>query len=279
MEALTLFDGDLFAASGRYNTCGSQLGLVGNPLAGGPGYRISSNGDWIDCGTPGREGASPDDPDILTGESNQADETNCLTVFRGDLYATSHHRRGLCKYEGGKNRKPVGPNFRIMSTTIHEGNLYILVNGYNGEVYRYEGGSDWTWCGDPPRATQTYCAVTRQGQLLVGTWPECEIVRYQGGTDWKVVGMIGYEREVMATSLYNGKCYFGTLPMANVWRMDGERFSFFSNLDNSPEHFLRRVWSMAIYKGALFAGTLPQGKVMSRRAGAVASHDHALPAG
>ncbi len=279
VESLAFFDGNLFAASGRYNPRGSQLGLAQNPRPGGPVYRILPDGQWIDCGHPGLEGAHPDDPDTLTGESNQADETNCLTVFRGDLYATSHHRRGLYRYEGGKNWKPVGPDFRIMSLTIHEGNLYLLRNGGSGGVYRYEGGSDWTWCGDPPRSTQTYCALTHQGELHVGTWPECEIVRYLGGTRWEVRGMIGYEREVMAASLYNGKAYFGTLPMANIFRMERNGFTFFGNIDNDPGHFLRRAWSMAVYNGALYAGSLPQGNVMSRRTGAVATYDHALPAG
>lgn len=276
--SLTYFAGDLFAASGRYNPRGSQLGLVKNARPGGPVYRITPDGQWLDCGHPGAEGAAPDDPDTLTGESNQADDTNCLTVFRGNLYATSHHRRGLFRYEGGKNWKPVGPDLRIMSLTIHKGNLVALING-DGAAYRYEGGNEWTWIGNPPRSTQTYCALTHQGRLLVGTWPECEIVRYEGGTQWKVLGMCGYEREVMAASLYNGKPYFGTLPMANIFRMDGDRFTYFGNIDSHPGYHLRRAWSMAVFNGAMFAGSLPQGNVMSRRAGAVATHDHALPSG
>ncbi len=129
VESLTLFDGSLFASSARYNPRGSQLGLAQNPRPGGPVYRITPEGIWQDCGHPGLEGASPDNPDTQTGESNQADDTNCLTVFRGNLYATSHHRRGLFRYEGGKNWKPVGPDCRVMSLTIHEGFLYALING------------------------------------------------------------------------------------------------------------------------------------------------------
>ncbi len=115
--------------------------------------------------------------------------------------------------------------------------------------------------------------------MLVGTWPECEIIRYEGGEKWHVLGRVGFEREVMAASVYNGKCYFGTLPMANIFRMDEGCFTFFGNVDNHPNHYLRRAWSMAVHQGALYTGTLPLGRVMRRRTGAVATHDHALPAG
>lgn len=277
MESLAFFDGDMFASSGRYNSRGSQLGLVQNPQQGGPVYRITADGEWRDCGHPGLEGASPDNPDTQAGESNQADDTNCLTVFRGNLYATSHHRRGVYRYEGGRNWKLIGPDRRIMSLTIHEGTLYALING--GGVYRYDSGSDWTYCGYPPLSTQTYCGLTYQGRLLVGTWPECDIIRYEGGEDWKVLGKVCYEREVMAAGVYNGKCYFGTLPMANMFRMDSDKFTFFGNVDNTAEHYLRRAWSMSVYRGTMYVGTLPSGKVMSRCTGAVATHDHALPAG
>ena len=59
----------------------------------------------------------------------------------------------------------------------------------------------------------------------------------------------------MAAALYNGKCYFGTLPMANVFRMDTNQFTYFGNLDNDPSTYLRRVWSMSTHNGQLFAGT------------------------
>ncbi|MBD15970.1 MAG: hypothetical protein CMJ72_12545 [Planctomycetaceae bacterium] len=40
------------------------------------------------------------------------------------------------------------------------------------------------------------------------------------------LGRVGYEGEVMATALYNGNCYFGTLLMANVFRMDNSQFTY-----------------------------------------------------
>ncbi|MAE67405.1 MAG: hypothetical protein CMJ18_24355 [Phycisphaeraceae bacterium] len=275
--SIAWFDGHLYCATSRYASRGSSLGDPLNTFAGGWVYRLRSEGDWVDCGRPAVDGAAPDDPATSYGSSDQADDTNCLTVFRGRLFATSHHRRGAYVYEGGRDWRYVGPDLRVMSFTIHQGMLYALING--GGVYRYEQGSDWAYCGEPPRSTQTYCAVTWQGDLYVGTWPECEVIRYDGGESWTPIGMLGAEREVMAAALYNGKCYFGTLPMANVFRMDGDGFTYMGNLDNDPNVYVRRVWSMAVFDGQLFAGTLPGGHVRRRRAGCMATCDRTLPSG
>jgi hypothetical protein len=82
----------------------------------------------------------------------------------------------------------------------------------------------------------------------------------------------------MGTVLYNGKVYIGSLPMANVWRMDGSKFTFVGNLDATPTS-LRRVWSMAVYQGKLLGGTLPSGHVYSIEAGKMATWDRVFPSG
>ncbi|MBI3920934.1 MAG: LamG domain-containing protein, partial [Armatimonadetes bacterium] len=248
-----------------------------NTTPGGLVYRVEPDGQRIPCGQPGGEDAVPDETPSTGYETGKADEAVSLTVYRGKLYVTSHHRRGAFEYEGGQSWKFVGPNERLMSFTIYRDRLYTLVNG--GPVYRYEGEGEWTYCGCPGQSTQTYGAVTYHGELYVGTWPEGEVLRYEGGETWTNLGRIGYEREVMALALYNGKVYLGTLPMANVWRMDRESFTFMGNLDNTPTVFLRRVWSMAVYQGKLFAGTLPSGHVLSLQAGRMATHDAALKSG
>ncbi|MBI3948667.1 MAG: LamG domain-containing protein [Armatimonadetes bacterium] len=127
---------------------------------------------------------------------------------------------------------------------------------------------------------QTYSAVIHQGRLFVGTWPQGEVYRFESGEAWARVGggPVGYEREIMGMALYNGKVYLGALPMANVWRMDGEGFAFIGNLDATPVP-LRRVWTMAVYQGRLFAGTLPSGRVWSIQAGRAATWDEAFPGG
>ena len=66
--------------------------------------------------------------------------------------------------------------------------------------------------------------------------------------------------------------------MANVYRMDGNGFSFVGNLHNSPV-VLRRVWSMAVHGGRLYAGTCPSGHVWSMQAGQLATWDSPFPGG
>jgi hypothetical protein len=198
-------------------------------------------------------------------------------VYRGQLYVTSHHRRGAFVYEGGTNWKYIGPNERLFSFTIYQDQLYALVNG--GPIYRYEGGGDWTYCGKPENAEQIYSAVAYGADLYVGTWPRGELFRYEGGELWKRIAQVGYETEIMGMALYNGKVYCGSLPMANAWRLDREGLTFVGNVDNTSTVILRRLWSLAVYRGKLFAGTLPSGHVLSLEAGRMATSDQSLAPG
>jgi hypothetical protein len=273
------FDGALHCTTGKYNPVGSRLGPALNTKSGGRVWRVETEGRWTDCGKPGAEDAVADDATVAAiYETGKADEATSLTVYRGELYVTSHHRRGAFKYEGGKNWKYIGPDERLFTFTVFQDRLYALVNGKSG-VYRYEGGAEWTSCGNPAGSEQVYAAITYGGKLHVGTWPDGDLFRYDGGQAWTNLGRTGYEREIMALSMYNGKLYAGSLPMANVWRLDSKGFTFVGNLDNTDTVCLRRVWSMAVYRGKLFAGTLPSGRVLSMEAGRMASSDRALASG
>jgi Concanavalin A-like lectin/glucanases superfamily len=277
VHAVAEFEGALYCGMGRFMGEGSALGELPNRTPGGQVYRVTPDGDWTCCGHPGAEDATPEDVTTVGYASGKADDAFALTVYGGRLYCVSNHRRGAFVYEGDARWRYVGPDERILSLTIHRGALYALING--GSVYRYEdGGSEWVYCGVPAGATQTYGAVTSEGRLYVGTWPEGEVHRYEGGETWTCLGRVGYEREIMGMALYNGKVYVGSLPMANVWRMDGERFTFLDTLDTAAAP-LRRVWAMAVYQGKLFAGTLPSGRVHSLEAGKMATWDRTFPAG
>lgn len=277
VQSVVQFKDAVYCSTGRYKPTGSRLGVQKNDTPGGHVYRIETDGSWTDCGVPGGEDAVPEETPTTDADTGKADEACGLTVFRGRLYATSFRRHGAFVYEGGQKWKHIGLDYRLMTFTVYRDELYALVNG--GPVYRYDGAENWTYCGTPGASQQTYAAATYKGQLLVGTWPECEVQRYNGGDKWTNLGRVGYEREVMAMALYNAKVYLGTLPMANVWRLDDNDFTYLGNLDNSPEAYLRRVWSMAVYQGKLYAGTLPSGRILSFEAGRLASHDATLPTG
>ena len=84
----------------------------------------------------------------------------------------------------------------------------------------------------------------------------------------------------MAVSVYNGKFYAGTLPMADVYRYDAhDKWTQVGQLDNTPDVKYRRAWSMAVFDGKLFCGVLPSGRVHSLEAGKAVSYDRQLEPG
>ena len=280
VTSVVSYQENLYCGSARYYPTGSRLGPFLNKKPGGHVYRVTPDGQWIDCGNPGTLGATPEPEELSgyeAGETGLADDASALTVFQGELYAISFRRRDVFKYLGGREWQSLGLDSRVMALAVYQDQLYALANG--GPLYRYDGERHWTNCGTPAQSTQTYAAVIYQGKLLVGTWPDCAVVSYEGENKWHNYGTVGYEKEVMAMSLYNSKMYFGTLPMANAWRFDDGSYTFVGNVDSDQEHYLKRLWTMAVFQGKLYAGTLPSGHVMSFEAGKMATHDKALAAG
>jgi hypothetical protein len=276
------FEGAIYCGTGRYIAEGSALGPTLNTIPGGKVFRLEPDGAWTECGHPGAEGATPEARPAQGYATGKADDVIALSVYRGALYCVSNHRCGVFRYQGGTRWEPVGlHDRRIMTLAVYRGSLYALING--GPVYRYAGGEAWVFSGHPEGSTQTYSAVVHEGRLYVGTWPQGDVFRFAGDGDrdcetWTRLSRVGYEREIMGMALYNGKAYLGALPLASVWRMDDERFTFMGTLDHSSAP-LRRVWSLAVYQGRLFGGTLPSGHVLSLAAGKMASWDNAFPSG
>lgn len=283
IDTIARFDGSLYCATGRYLPFGSALGPARNNAPGGTVWRVDGDGAWIDCGKPGAADATSEEVEVPGYATGKADHVSALTVFAGRLYGTSFHRRGAFVYEGGRSWRYIGPDERLISFVVFEGQLLTLVNG--GPVLRYAGGTAWEPWGHPEGSTQTYSAAVYGGCLHVGTWPTGTVHRRDGEGRWYELPRPGYEREIMAMAVYNQKLYVGALPMAHVYRWDeaaegdGGDFTFVGNLDATPAVTLRRVWSMAVYAGQLFAGTLPSGRVWSLRAGAMATGDEVLSPG
>lgn len=279
VNSLAEWNGRLYSGTGRYWPHGSAMGDALNNTPGGKMYRLEPDGQWVFCGHPGAEDAVPENALAAGPNSGKADDLLALTVFRGGLYCTSNHRKGVFKYQGDQAWAYVGLDERVLTLAVYRDSLFALTNK-GGPVYRYEGGTSWAYCGRPGTSTETYAAAVHCGELYVGTWPEAEVFRFLGGEDWTRIGPgpVGYEREIMGMALYNGKVYVGSLPMANVWRMDDDEFAFIGTVDNSPA-FGRRAWTMAVYDGRLFVGTLPSGRVLSLQAGAMATWDRIFPTG
>jgi outer membrane protein assembly factor BamB len=186
----------------------------------------------------------------------------------------------MYRYDGGQQWTFCGdPGGRLGAFIVHNRNLYASVYGQQGFA-RYDGGTRWTGLGVIPDTTQAYSTVIHQGHIYIGTWPNAKVFRYDGPNQYTDLGQLGREKEVMAMAVYNGKLYAGTLPLGEVYRYDGnQQWTRTGQLDTTPNVLYRRVWSMAVYQGKLFAGTLPSGRVYCLEAGKMASDDRALPPG
>ena len=84
----------------------------------------------------------------------------------------------------------------------------------------------------------------------------------------------------MGMNVYNGKLYGGMLPLAEIFRYDGDlNWTSVGRVDTTPDVVYRRAWNMAVYQGRLFSGTLPSGHVKSFEAGKNVTYDHPLAPG
>ena len=84
----------------------------------------------------------------------------------------------------------------------------------------------------------------------------------------------------MGSNHYNGKLYAGSLPMAGIFRYDGdENWTSVGRTDFTKNVIYRRAYSMAVFKGRLFSGTFPSGHVRSFEAGKCVTYDSELISG
>ena len=265
--SLCVFEGALYCGSNYYRPRDSALPPTPPPneTPGGNVYRLDAPGEWTDCGRPGSEG----------------DGINTMVVYCGKLYAAHQKYRGVFVYEGDRNWRCVGMmDSRVISLSVYRGELLTNANG--SDVYRYDGGEEWTSIGSLERSTQNYGMAIHRGELYVSTWPQGYVYRYLGDSEWEPAcgpPGIGYQKEIMALNIYNGKLYCGTLPNSDVFRFDGgTNWVHTGRLDPAPDVPIRRTWSMCVHDGRLYAGTLPSGREYSYEAGRMATVDDPLPA-
>ena len=267
VTAMAVYQGKLYAGTGRYRVAGSSLPESPNDVSGGRVFRYEGGQTWTDCG------ALPES--IAVGG---------LAVFQGKLHAGSLYApAGFFRYEGGQTWTALEPpdGVRVEAIASFDGSLYA--SSYDkGHVYRFDGRAwaDLGPLGDPEINTQTYSFAVYQGGLHVGTWRSGRVYRLAEGDSWDDLGQLGDELEVMGMLVHNGRLMAGSLPLAQVYRYEGDqRWRLLKQLDATPDVVYRRAWTMAEHGGRLFVSTLPSGQVFSYRAGASVMHGKTLPGG
>ncbi|MFM2094659.1 MAG: hypothetical protein RIS70_1783 [Planctomycetota bacterium] len=270
---------NLKASSGGYQSSGDDRHVH----FGIDNGRLS---EWEDCGRP-----SP--------TSNYV--SNSLTVFDGQLYAATidgKEESDWChvwRYAGGKEwidcgrvgqRKTTG----VMGLIVYQGHLYAGTSTYDwtrvfsGEyeparVYRYEGGTTWTDCGQPGEMLRINCMAIFGGRLYVGgdrgmpppgekqwTGRPYRVYVWEGGTKWSVAGEFPAEPPQNcyphAMAVHDGRLYVG---YPNVWAYDGRNWEFAGTpigdtpIDQKP--FLQ-VHALEVFRGKLLAGMWPEARVV-----------------
>jgi hypothetical protein len=264
VTSLAVYNGQLYAGTGKYRLAGSALPESQNAQLGGRVFRYAGAERWIDC-----------------GQLPQVEAVGGLTIFRGQLYASSLYRpAGFFRYEGETRWVDAGTpgGKRVNALAVYNGHLYA--SSYDGgDVYRCDGTS-WTHCGRLGENTQTYSFAVYRGRLYVGTWPSGRVYRFEDVGQWTDAGRLGEELEVMGMLVHNGRLLAGTLPLAEVYCYEGDTiWKQLTRLDHTPDVKYRRAWTMAEHDGRLFCSTLPSGRIFAFEAGRNATWGHPLTAG
>ncbi len=275
VSSMAVYKGRLYAGTAKYRLAGSALKESENTNPGGGVFRFEGPGQWTPCGR------LPD-----------AEAVGGMVVYGDTLYATSLYKpAGFFAYRGEsaweRLENPKGQ--RTQSLSVYDGSLWAT--SYDGgDVFRFDGKT-WTDFGKLEANTQNYSFAVFERALYIGSWPSGKVYRWTGAApgagalgEAKVpfvdTGRLGEEMEVMGMLVHNGSLYAGTLPLAELYRFDGDgQWKRLRRLDETPNMKYRRVWTAATYKGRAFWTTLPTGHIHSLSTGAATSVDRSFPAG
>lgn len=248
-------------------------------------------GEWQDCGRP-------------NPTSNYV--SNSLTVFDGNLYAATISGQKeadwghVYRYAGEKrwidcgrvgNRKTTG----VMALIVHQGHLYAGTSTYDwtrvfsgqfepSRVYRYEGGTTWTDCGQIETMLRLNCMATFGGKLYCGgdrgmpppgekqfKGRPYKVYVYEGGTKWSIAGSFPPEPPTSlyphAMAVHDGKLFVG---YPNVFAFDGGKWEFAGTpLGKTPADQIPylQVHSLEVFRGKLVAGMWPEARVLEYQGG------------
>lgn len=212
-------DGTLLAF-GLVEHDGQLYAGVCRPGAGDSGrvYRYAGGTEWVDCGAP-----------------DQSNAVTAMAVFQGKLYV------GTGRYRVAGSSLPESPN-----------------DAPGGRVFRYEGGTTWTDCGQLPESVAVGGLALFQGKLHAGSlYAPAGFYRYEGDGEWKTLETPGARVEALAA--FDGKLYASTYDKGHVYRFDGETWEDLGPVGD-PE-INTQTYSFIVYEGDLHVGTWRSGRV------------------
>ena len=189
-------------------------------------YRYAGGQQWIDCGAP-----------------DQSNSVAALAAYQGKLYA------GTGQYRVAGSSLPESEN---------------LTPG--GRVFRYEGGSRWTACGQLPETEAVGGLVVFRGRLYASSlYQPAGFFRYEEGTTWTVLpvpqgpdlrtGVTG-PRRVQSLTVHDGFLYASSYDGGRVYRFDGQEWTDCGQVGENTQ-----TYAFAPYLGRLHVATWPSGRV------------------
>ena len=182
-------------------------------------YRLEGTDQWVDSGAP-----------------DGSNSVTALTVFEGKLYAATG------KYRVAGSALPESPNLTL-----------------GGKVFRHEGDSQWTDCGQLPGVEAIGGLVVFRGKLYASSlYKPAGFFRYKGEQSWTDC-IAGQQARVEALCVYNGRLYATSYDGGKVYRFDGERWDDCGQLGADGQN--TQTYAFAIHHGRLYAGTWPSGRV------------------
>lgn len=247
--ALVSYNGSLYAA-----TCDSSARGRGHV------YRYTGDTTWVDCG--------------FIDSSNAV---TSLTVFNGDLYAsTGHYRIGGSALAASENKIFGGRIFRfdppnkwidcgrvpvesVAGMIVYKGNLYATSMYNRPGFFRYKGGKEWETCDVPDKRLNAM--GIHNGYLYATSYDWGHVYRYDGYT-WTDCGQVGDEKvntQCYGFATYEGKLYVSTWASGRVYRFDGiNQWTDVGRLGSELE-----VMGLIVHNGRLLGGTLPLAEIYS----------------
>jgi len=179
-------------------------------------YRYGGDKRWIDCGAPA-----------------SCNTVTALAVYDGKLYA------GVGKY-------------RLAGSALKESEN--LNSG--GRLFRYDGDTKWTECGQLPNTEAIGGLVVYRGKLYASSlYKPAGFYRYDGGTKWTDCGTPDGKR-VEAMAVFGGFLYASSYDGGRVYRYDGKTWTDCGQLGDNTQ-----TYSFVVYHGRLYVGTWPSGRV------------------